>query len=181
MSEPQELKQCPYCGEDILAVAIKCKHCKSDLTKKQEDKLGARYSTKSEDVLAPRNSYGVHVLDARRRLGRYRYFCYTLFIYLLMFVAFCIEGYLAHFSKSIISADGALNLLIVLWILTFLIGMVLQILITIRRFHDLNASGWCAVVMIVPAAAAIFALVLVIFSGTAGDNRYGPAPLPDST
>jgi len=25
-------KNCPHCGEDILAVATKCKHCKSDLT-----------------------------------------------------------------------------------------------------------------------------------------------------
>lgn len=25
------LKQCPFCGEDVLASAIKCKHCGSDL------------------------------------------------------------------------------------------------------------------------------------------------------
>jgi hypothetical protein len=25
-------KACPYCGEEILALAIKCKHCKSDLS-----------------------------------------------------------------------------------------------------------------------------------------------------
>ena len=26
-----ETRACPYCGEEILALAIKCKHCKSDL------------------------------------------------------------------------------------------------------------------------------------------------------
>lgn len=26
-------KDCPYCGEEILAVAIKCKHCGSDMSK----------------------------------------------------------------------------------------------------------------------------------------------------
>jgi uncharacterized RDD family membrane protein YckC len=40
MVSNKEVKSCPYCGEEILAVAIKCKHCKSDLqevAEKQQD------------------------------------------------------------------------------------------------------------------------------------------------
>lgn len=29
--EPQSTKKCRMCGEDVLAVAVRCKHCKSDL------------------------------------------------------------------------------------------------------------------------------------------------------
>jgi len=32
MAETTETKACPYCGEEILAVAVKCKHCGSDLS-----------------------------------------------------------------------------------------------------------------------------------------------------
>lgn len=31
MSNLQELKRCPFCAEKIQNIAVKCKHCKSDL------------------------------------------------------------------------------------------------------------------------------------------------------
>lgn len=38
LSSKQDIKNCPYCGEKILAVAVKCKHCGEWLPKEQEIK-----------------------------------------------------------------------------------------------------------------------------------------------
>ncbi|MTD34031.1 superinfection immunity protein [Paludibacterium denitrificans] len=32
----KKYKSCPYCGETVLSVAIKCKHCGSDISSKPE-------------------------------------------------------------------------------------------------------------------------------------------------
>lgn len=31
-STPEATKRCPFCGEEILTIAIRCKHCGSDLS-----------------------------------------------------------------------------------------------------------------------------------------------------
>jgi hypothetical protein len=38
----QPAKLCPYCGEQILAVAIKCKHCGSDLAQQSQGAVAGK-------------------------------------------------------------------------------------------------------------------------------------------
>jgi len=33
----EEYKSCPYCGEDVKTIAIKCKHCQSFLVEESEN------------------------------------------------------------------------------------------------------------------------------------------------
>ncbi|GGX70949.1 DUF805 domain-containing protein [Litorimonas cladophorae] len=67
----------------------------------------------------------------------------------------------------------------------FAIGNFLpQIMLEIRRFHDLGQSGWLVLVFrilgVLPVVGNIAGLVNIIwfiFPGTVGGNRYGPDPL----
>lgn len=54
---------------------------------------------------------------------------------------------------------------------------IAQIFLGIRRCHDLNHSGLWLAVMLVPIIDVFFGLYLWFWSGTHGDNDYGPDPL----
>lgn len=51
------------------------------------------------------------------------------------------------------------------------------LVITARRLHDLNKSGWCMLFMLLPVVNLFFILYLLFASGNTGSNTYG-APRP---
>jgi uncharacterized membrane protein YhaH (DUF805 family) len=50
--------------------------------------------------------------------------------------------------------------------------------VSIRRLHDQNLSGWYFLVSLIPFAGPLMMLWWMTRPGTAGDNRFGPDPLP---
>jgi len=57
------------------------------------------------------------------------------------------------------------------------IGLV----ISVRRWHDCDRSGWFALIYIIPIIGGLIALIVqACFRGTLGDNTYGPSPLLNS-
>lgn len=46
METPERTTRCPACGEDILAVATKCKHCGKDFAEEKRQKDAARIVAK---------------------------------------------------------------------------------------------------------------------------------------
>ena len=60
------------------------------------------------------------------------------------------------------------NLIIVLWI---------WLAVEIKRWHDLNKSGWWVLINLVPVIGQIWVFIACgCFKGTAGTNRYGTEP-----
>lgn len=68
----------------------------------------------------------------------------------------------------------------------FIIGIPIVIaaivggwMISIRRMHDLNKSGWWLLISLIPYVDIIFSIYVIFAPGTRGDNRYGADPLTE--
>ncbi len=83
---------------------------------------------------------------------------------------------------------GSGNFALIL-IFFFALGNFLpQIMLEIRRFHDLDQSGWLVlgfriigVIPVIGNLAGIANIIWFIFPGTVGSNQYGPDPLSEDT
>ena len=65
-----------------------------------------------------------------------------------------------------------------------LIGLVMvvasaymSITLGIRRFHDLDKSGWLVLLCLIPVVNFFVGLYMLFAKGTTGPNKYGPDPL----
>jgi uncharacterized membrane protein YhaH (DUF805 family) len=55
--------------------------------------------------------------------------------------------------------------------------LIVAIIVQIRRWHDLNQSGWWVLINLIPYLGALVTLIACGFvKGTKGDNRFGPDP-----
>lgn len=62
--------------------------------------------------------------------------------------------------------------------LLFTLASIVTILtLQVRRFHDLDKSGWLVTLNLIPYIGWAIVLILMLWKGTHGDNRFGPDPL----
>jgi len=76
-----------------------------------------------------------------------------------------------------------------LYVIIFILANVLpNIMLSIRRFHDLNQTGWLFLLFVVVGQIPVIGilsglanLIWFIMPGTNGPNKYGPDPLGMNT
>lgn len=107
------------------------------------------------------------------RLNRWPYFVRGSILAIIVFLIDLVIDPPAVFNGgwvAVPSVSWILNCLKVLFIIP-------SFTLIIRRLHDLNYSGWWALLVFVPCVNFILGIYLTFFSGTVGENRFGADPL----
>ena len=113
------------------------------------------------------------IFTAEGRLNRLRYIKYMIIL--------AIAGAIAKFTTSCMATlltgdpEGALVMMITL-ILAVIAGIG-NIMLMIRRIHDLGKSGYFVLLAFVPFINVIFSIYLFCAAGQVGSNQYGEEPL----
>ena len=107
------------------------------------------------------------------RLNRLRYLKYQV----LWTIISTVIGFILGLTGGFLSGDPDSALIVVptgIW--SFIAG-VGGIMVSIRRLHDLDKTGWWLLIALIPFVNIIFALYLYLMPGTVGRNRFGEDPL----
>ena len=118
----------------------------------------------------------VRIFSVTQRIGRLRYLAYLLVCYFLLpFVmslfSSLLIGLLSSFGLIGNSGFGSL-LMFILYLPVVLVTFV----ITIRRLHDLDRTGWQSTLLLIPIINLIIIVALMLVPGDQQANRYGPPP-----
>ncbi len=127
------------------------------------------YDAPRSRIEAAQGAYGeIRIFTPKGRIGRIRYIGYTTGITLLL-------GFAIGLLSAVMGRVGGQGLATVVIVASYIGMLVIMILLTIQRAHDFNASGWMALVVIIPLVNLIFWFI----PGTDGDNRFGPQTPPN--
>ena len=119
-------------------------------------------------------------LGIEGRIGRLRFLAWTMVVTLVSLPILSIFALIAVGLVSTESTSG----LIIGGIFAVFIGLalvIISILFTVQRLHDIGWSGWLWLLNLVPLVGSIFPFVIMVVPGNTGANRYGPPPPPNST
>lgn len=141
----------------------------------QSDTIELYKAPRADLTREPEDGYDeTHPLSPKGRLGRVRYLGYSMVIsFIAMIAIFAIGG-----IASVIGGGSGSTVLTVLGIIVYLVMLPCSFILMIKRFHDMNRTGWLSLALIVPVVNIVLGLMLLFVPGTKGTNSYGPQPRP---
>ena len=101
------------------------------------------------------------------RAARSEYWYWTLFVYLLLIVAWLIDMTVFGFNTTGVNPMA---------VLASLATLLPTLAVSARRLHDIDRSGWWAL-LIFTVIGYIVLIYWACLRGTVGANRFGPDPL----
>jgi uncharacterized membrane protein YhaH (DUF805 family) len=101
------------------------------------------------------------------RAARSEYWYWTLFVYLLLIVAWLIDMTVFGFNTTGVNP---------MTVLASLATLLPTLAVSARRLHDVDRSGWWAL-LIFTMVGYIVLIYWACLRGTVGANRFGPDPL----
>ena len=120
-----------------------------------------------------------HPLSPRGRFGRLAYLAWYLVLSFCLMIPIILGvlGFFA-FTDSVNDLSGILTALAVVGAILYFVFFYYIIVITIRRLHDLNQTGWLCLLMFVPIVGIGFMLYVMFAKGATANNEFG-APRPN--
>ena len=113
------------------------------------------------------------IFTTEGRLNRKRYLIYMIIFALTLTAAKISTTAMA----TLLTGDPTGGLVMAITLVLVVIAGAGNIMLIIRRLHDLNKSGYFALVVFVPVIGTIFSIWLFFAPGTIGYNQYGADPL----
>lgn len=133
----------------------------------------------NDPKIQPYNPALDHPLSPRGRFSRLAFLAWYLVISfsIMIPIVLGVAGFFA-FSDSVNDLSGILIALAVIAVILYIVFFYYIIVITIRRLHDLNQTGWLCLLMFVPLVSIGLMLYIMFAKGTPANNDFG-APRPN--